>query len=83
MGANPRNYPDAMASPESGRPMTRGEKLMSSEAQGRSFSYLQPGWWRSLTDPDDLEGRFVEADNQLADMGRLTAGVVAPPFATR
>ena len=31
MGTNPRHYPDTMISPESGRTMVRGEKLLSLE----------------------------------------------------
>ena len=60
MTKNPRNYPKTMPSPESGRPMTRGEKMVSFKVGGRKFSYKQPGWWCSLTDPDDMEGQLVE-----------------------
>ncbi len=45
MGGNPRNYPDVMPSAEFGRPMTRGEKLLSLQVEGKTFRYLQPGWW--------------------------------------
>ncbi len=51
MGKNPRNYPDTMPSAESGRPMTRGEKLVSFKVEGKTYTYLQPGWWCSLNRP--------------------------------
>jgi hypothetical protein len=56
MAHNPRDYPETMASAETGRLMTRGEKLVTFKVQGRRYSYKQPGWWCSLTDPDDTEG---------------------------
>jgi len=77
MGNNPRNYPDTMPSAESGRPMTRGEKLVSFEIAGETYSYFQPGWWCSLSDPDDMEGHLVDEDNQIADMARRTAKALA------
>lgn len=77
MGKNPRNYPDTMPGPETGRPMTRGEKRVSFKVAGKTFTYLQPGWWCSLTDPDDLEGQLVDEDNQVAEMARRTAKVLA------
>lgn len=77
MGKNPRNYPDTLPSAESGRPMTRGEKLVSFKIAGKAYTYLQPGWWCSLTDPDDMEGQLVDDDNQIADMARRTAKVLA------
>jgi HTH-type transcriptional regulator / antitoxin MqsA len=77
MAKNPRNYPDTMPSPESGRPMTRGEKLVSFKIGGRSFIYNQPGWWCSLTDTDDVEGQLVDDDNQIAEMARRTAKAIA------
>ena len=48
MAKNPRNYPDTMPSAESGRPMTRGEKLVTFKLEGSAFTYKQPGWWCSL-----------------------------------
>jgi HTH-type transcriptional regulator/antitoxin MqsA len=66
-----------MPSAESGRPMTRGEKLLTIKVQGRPYSYKQPGWWCSLTDPDDTEGQLVDEDNQVADMARRTAKALA------
>ena len=77
MTKNPRNYPDTMPSAESGRPMTRGEKLVSFKVEGRTFTYRQPGWWCSLTDPDDTEGQLVDEDNQIAEMARRTAKALA------
>jgi HTH-type transcriptional regulator/antitoxin MqsA len=66
-----------MASPESGRPMTRGEKPVTFKVAGKSFTYLQPGWWCSLTDPDDMDGQLVDEDNQIAEMARRTARALA------
>ena len=77
MGKNPRHYPNTMPSPESGRPMTRGEKLVPFKIEGKTYTYLQPGWWCSLTDPDDMEGQLVDEDNQIAEMARRTAKVMA------
>jgi len=77
MGKNPRNYPDTIPSPESGRPMTRGEKSVSFKIEGQTYTYLQPGWWCSLSDPDDMEGQLVDEDNQIADMARRTAKALA------
>ena len=73
MAKNPRNYPDSMVSPESGRTMRRGEKLVSLTVGGKRFRYRQPGWWCSLSDPNDLEGQLVDQDNQVAEMARRTA----------
>ena len=77
MAKNPRNYPDTISSAESGRPMTRGEKLVTFKIEGRAFTYKQPGWWCSLTDPDDMEGQLVDDDNQVAEMARRTAKALA------
>ncbi len=77
MTKNPRNYPDTMPSAESGRPMTRGEKEVSFKVEGKTYTYLQPGWWCSLTDPDDMEGQLVNEDNQIAEMARRTAKALA------
>ena len=74
---NPRNYPDTMPSPDSGRPMTRGEKPVSLTIESRTFTYQQPGWWCSLTDPEDTEGQLVDDDNQIAEMARRTAKAIA------
>lgn len=72
----PRNYPETMPGPETGRPMTRGEKRVSFKIEGRQFFYLQPGWWCSLSDPGDMEGQLVDEDNQIADMARKTARAI-------
>lgn len=77
MKKNPRHYPDTMASSESGRPMTRGEKPVTISVDGQSFTYNQPGWWCSLTDPDDMEGELVDSDNQVREMARRTAEAMA------
>jgi HTH-type transcriptional regulator / antitoxin MqsA len=73
MTKNPRGYPKTMPSPDSGRPMTRGEKTVTFKVSGRTFSYKQPGWWCSLDDPRDMEGQLVDSDNQVAEMARRTA----------
>jgi HTH-type transcriptional regulator / antitoxin MqsA len=73
----PRDYPDTMPSAESGRMMTRGEKEMAVVVDGVRYPYMQPGWWCSLTDPDDVEGQLVDEDNQIADMAERTAKAIA------
>ena len=77
MAKNPRNYPDTLPSAESGRLMTRGEKRVSFKIEGKAYTYLQPGWWCALADPDDMEGQLVDEDNQIADMARRTAKALA------
>ena len=77
MAKNPRDYPDTLPSAESGRPMTRGEKLVSFKIDGKPFTTLQPGWWCSLDDPDDMDGQLVDDDNLVADMARRTAKALA------
>ncbi len=77
MARNPREYPDAMTSPESGRPMVRGEKMLSFKIKDKTFQYRQPGWWCSLKDPDDMEGQLVDDDNLIAEMARRTAEAMA------
>lgn len=77
MPKTPRRYPKVMVSPESGRPMTRGDKLLTLKVRGQTFQYRQPGWWCSLDDPDDLEGQLVDEDNQVAEMARRTAAAIA------
>jgi len=77
MAKNPRSYPDTILSAESGRPMTRGEKLVAIKIEDRTFAYKQPGWWCSLTDPNDNEGQLVDDDNQVAEMARRTAKALA------
>lgn len=77
MARNPRDYPETMPSAETGRPMSRGEKLVTFKVQGHRYSYKQPGWWCSLTDPDDTEGQLVDGDSQVAEMARRTAKALA------
>ena len=60
---NPRDYPDAIQSAESGRPLRRGVKMLTIEVDGQPFTYGQPGWWASLDDPADKEGQLVDEDN--------------------
>jgi HTH-type transcriptional regulator/antitoxin MqsA len=57
--------------------MTRGEKLVSFKIDGKNYSYFQPGWWCSLSDPEDMEGQLVDEDNQVAEMARRTAKALA------
>jgi len=57
--------------------MTRGEKVVSFKIKGKTYTYLQPGWWCLLDDPDDEEGQLVDEDNQIADMARRTARALA------
>lgn len=73
MAKNPRDYPDTFISTESGRPMVRGEKLISFKVHGKTFRYRQPGWWCSLEDPNDTEGQVIDDDNLIAEMARRTA----------
>jgi hypothetical protein len=77
MAENPKNYSGSIISAESGRVMTRGEKLVSFKIQGRIYSHYQPGWWCSLTDPSDAQGQLVDDDNQVAEMARRTAKALA------
>ena len=77
MAKTPRDYPETMASAESGRPMVRGEKLVTLTVDGQTFHYRQPGWWCSLDDPDDLDGQLVDEDNLVAEMARRTAQALA------
>jgi len=77
MAKMPRNYPETMASAESGRPMVRGEKLIELKVDGRTFEYRQPGWWCSLDDLDDLDGQLVDDDNLVAEMARRSAQAIA------
>ncbi len=74
---NPRDYPDTIQSAESGRPMIRGEKEVTLTVDGKKFNYMQPGWWCSLTDQEDIDGQLVDEDNQVADMACRTAKALA------
>jgi HTH-type transcriptional regulator / antitoxin MqsA len=60
---NPRDYPDVIQSAESARPLRRGVKTLTLDVDGEPFTYGQPGWWASLTDPADKEGQLVDDDN--------------------
>ena len=77
MAKTPRDYPETMPSPESGRPMVRGEKLVTLAVDGKTFEYCQPGWWCSLDDPEDHDGQLVDDDNLVAEMARRTAEALA------
>ncbi|MDR3556403.1 MAG: type II toxin-antitoxin system MqsA family antitoxin, partial [Syntrophobacteraceae bacterium] len=57
--------------------MTRGEKSVSFKVERKTYTYLQPAWWCSLSDPEDMEGQLVDEDNQVADMARRTAKALA------
>lgn len=88
MSRTPRDYPETMTSAESGRPMRRGEKLVSLTVDGQEFQYKQPGWWCDVENPEDLDGQLVDEDNQVADMARRTAealvkGEPFPPLLIR
>jgi hypothetical protein len=52
---------------------------VSFKVEGRNFTYRQPGWWCSLTDPDDMEGQLVDEDNQIADMALYATRPRAQP----
>jgi HTH-type transcriptional regulator/antitoxin MqsA len=71
--SNPRNYPNAMRSAESGRPMRRGVKRITIDVDGHKFTYGQPGWWASLDDPKDLDGQLVDEDNDIRAAARREA----------
>lgn len=50
--------------------MVRGEKLVTRKIGAETFTYLQPGWWCSLTDPHDMEGSLADEDNVIAQRAR-------------
>jgi HTH-type transcriptional regulator/antitoxin MqsA len=70
---NPRNYPDVIESAESGRPLRRGVKMLTIDIDGQPFTYGQPGWWASLSDPADTEGQLVDDDNVVRAAARREA----------
>lgn len=70
---NPRNYPDAITSAESGRPLTRGVKMLTITVDGQPLTYEQPGWWASFDDPDDTEGQLTDEDNEVRAAARREA----------
>ncbi len=77
MANQPRGYPDVITSAESGSPMYRGEKHVPLKIADRTFWYWQPGWWCSLTDPNDNEGQLVDDDNVVAERARHEAEAMA------
>lgn len=77
MANNPPGYPDVITSAESGRPMYRGEKRVPIKVANRIFWYWQPGWWCSLTDPDDNEGQLLDDDNLVGERARREAEAMA------
>jgi len=70
---NPRDYPDIIQSAESGRPLRRGVKTLTITVDGYPFTYGQPGWWASLSDPADTEGQLVDDDNVVRAAARREA----------
>jgi HTH-type transcriptional regulator/antitoxin MqsA len=70
---NPRNYPDVIESAESGRPLRRGVKMLTIDIDGQPFTYGQPGWWASLSDPANTEGQLVDDDNVVRAAARREA----------
>jgi hypothetical protein len=71
--SNPRNYPDVILSAETGRPLRRGVKLLTIQVDGESFTYGQPGWWASIDDPADSDGRLTDEDNVTRSAARREA----------
>jgi HTH-type transcriptional regulator/antitoxin MqsA len=70
---NPRDYPDEIQSAESGRPLRRGVKMLTINAEGHPFTYGQPGWWASIDDPSDNEGQLTDEDNVIRAAARREA----------
>ena len=70
---NPRDYPDMIQGAESGRPLRRGVKILTVEVGGAPFTYGQPGWWASISDPADTEGQLVDEDNMIWAAARREA----------
>ncbi len=73
MTNNPRDYPNVIASAESGRALTRGVKMLTITVDGQPFTYGQPGWWASLDDPKDTEGQLTDEDNVIRAAARREA----------
>jgi hypothetical protein len=61
--SHPRDYPDTIQSAETGRLLRRGVKMLTIDAGGVPFTYGQPGWWASLSDPADEDGQLADEDN--------------------
>jgi hypothetical protein len=70
---NPRDYPDVIQSAESGRPLTRGVKMLTIDIDGQPFTYGQPGWWASIDDPTDNEAQLTDEDNVIRSAARREA----------
>lgn len=70
---NPRDYPDAILSVESGRLLRRGVKMLTISVDGEAFVYGQPGWWASIDDPADNDGQLVDEDNTIRAAARREA----------
>ena len=70
---NPRDYPDEIASAETGRPLRRGTKIMTITVDGQPFTYGQPGWWASFDDPEDMDGQLADEDNLIRSAARREA----------
>jgi len=70
---NPRNYADTIESAETGRPLHRGVKMLTITVDGHPFTYGQPGWWASLTDPNDTDGQLIDDDNAVRAAARREA----------
>ena len=70
---NPRDYPDAIESAESGRQLRRGVKMLTINVDGHSFTYGQPGWWASFSDTADTEGQLTDEDNIIRAAARREA----------
>jgi HTH-type transcriptional regulator/antitoxin MqsA len=75
--SNPRDYPDAIESAETGRTLRRGVKMLTIAVDGHPFSYGQPGWWASLDDPGDIEGQLTDDDNVVRAAARREARAAA------
>jgi hypothetical protein len=70
---NPRDYPDAIQSAESARPLLRGVKMLTINVDGQPFTYGRPGWWPSIDDPMDNEGQLTDEDNVIRSAARREA----------
>jgi len=76
---NPRDYPDTIQSAESGRPLRRGVKMLTIDADGQPFTYGQPGWWVAIDDPTDNEGQPTYRVGTLSEFAEWTKSVVRDP----
>ena len=62
-----------MISSESGRPMVRGEKMVSFKSKARPFNTGSLSWSCSLEDPSDMKASLVDEDNLIPEMGSRAA----------